>query len=241
VANKRDTPSVTAIVPGAGLGRRIGKGARKPFLEIAGRPVIQWTLELLESVEAVGEIIPVLRKEDMEDVVALVEACRFRKVRRIAPGGEERQASVYNGLRLVREPFPQLVLVHDAVRPLASRELVARVIEAALPGAAVVPGVPVQDTIKEVDDRGRVTATPRRDVLRAVQTPQVFPFAPLIKAHKEAVAGKRCGWSTDDAALIERFGGTVRVVEGERTNIKITTPLDLILAEAILKERRKGV
>ncbi len=228
--------TVVALVPGAGLGRRIGPSARKPFFEIGGLPIMAHTLKLLQSITAVTEIIPILRDSDMEDTLALVESYGIGKVRRIASGGAQRQDSVYNGLKLL-EDGTDIVLVHDAVRPFASRKMVEEIIQAASMGTGAVPGVPVKDTIKEVDDENFVASTLQRNRLVAVQTPQAFPCVMLKKAYDQAAAEGFL--ATDDAALVEHMGERVKIVAGSYENIKITTPGDLVLAESIYKKRER--
>lgn len=227
---------VVALVPGAGMGRRIGPSARKPFFEIGGLPIMAHTLKLLQSITAITEIIPILRDSDMEDTLALMESYGIDKVRRIASGGAERQDSVYNGLKLLKDGT-DIVLVHDAVRPFASRKMVEEIIQVASTGTGAVPGVPVKDTIKEIDDGGIVSSTLQRNRLIAVQTPQAFPCVMLQKAYDQAAAEGFL--ATDDAALVEHMGECVKVVEGSYENIKITTIDDLVLAESILQ--RKGL
>jgi 2-C-methyl-D-erythritol 4-phosphate cytidylyltransferase len=231
---------VIAIVPAAGLGKRFGKGTNKSFQMLGGRPLIIWSLKALEAVDEVCEIIPVLKSEDMELGQRLLEEEGFPKIRRIAPGGKERQDSVYNGLKQI-EDKNSIVLIHDGVRPLISIHLVEELIKQMSDAIrnkeecdGTIPGVPVKDTIKETEG-GFVRKTLKRGSLWAVQTPQAFPCKKILRAYDEA-AGEGY-YATDDAALIERYGGTVKVIMGSYTNIKITTPEDLVVAEALLKTR----
>ncbi len=217
------------------MGRRIGPSARKPFFEIGGMPIMAHTLKLLQSIPSITEIIPILRDSDMEDTLGLVEDYGIDKVRRIASGGAERQDSVYNGLKLVAGET-DIVLVHDAVRPFASREMIEKIILEASMGTGAVPGVPVKDTIKEIDDNNIVLSTLRRNRLIAVQTPQAFPCLMLKKAYAQAAV--KGFLATDDAALVEHMGECVKIVEGSYDNIKITTPDDLVLAESIYQTQK---
>ena len=150
---------VIAIVPAAGMGKRFGPGTKKPFQDLSGKPLIVWSLEALESVHEIEEIIPVLMKEDMEYGQRVFEDYRLRKVKKIAPGGKERQDSVYNGLRLIDDK-KSIVLIHDGVRPLIEKELIEKAVmelqtshETSVKEGegfdGVVLGVPVKDTIKE--------------------------------------------------------------------------------------------
>jgi 2-C-methyl-D-erythritol 4-phosphate cytidylyltransferase len=229
---------VIAIVPAAGLGRRFGSGTNKPFQTLGGKPLIVWSLKALEAVEEICEIIPVLKSEDMEFVQRLLEEEGFSKIRRIAAGGKERQDSVHNGLQYI-EDKNSIVLIHDGVRPLIGPHLVDELIKQMSDAIrnkeecdGIIPGVPVKDTIKETGD-GFVKKTLKRGSLWAVQTPQVFPYKKILRAYDKAA--KEGYYATDDAALIERYGGTVKVITGSYTNIKITTPEDLVVAEALLK------
>ncbi|MEW6053498.1 MAG: 2-C-methyl-D-erythritol 4-phosphate cytidylyltransferase [Nitrospirota bacterium] len=226
---------VIAIVPAAGLGRRFGTGTNKPFQELDGKPLIVWSLDVLASVSQIDEIIPVFKRDEMEFGRGLIEEYCLQKIQRIAPGGKERQDSVFSGLRLI-EDRESVILIHDGVRPCIDRNLVERVLGALqdgdIPCDGVIPGVPAKDTIKEAAE-GIVTKTLRRSSLWAIQTPQAFPYESVMRAYERA--GKEGFYSTDDAALVERNGGILRVVKGSYKNIKITTPEDLIIAEAFIK------
>jgi 2-C-methyl-D-erythritol 4-phosphate cytidylyltransferase len=229
---------VIAIVPAAGLGKRFGQGTNKSFQVLGGRPLIIWSLKALQAVEEICEIIPVLKSEDMEIVQRLLEEEDFPKIKRIAAGGKERQDSVYNGLKYM-EDKNCIVLIHDGVRPLIRTHLVEELIKQMYDAIrnkeecdGIIPGVPVKDTIKETED-GFVSKTLKRGSLWAVQTPQVFPYKKILRAYEKAA--REGYYATDDAALIERYGGTVKVIMGSYTNIKITTPEDLYIAEALLK------
>jgi 2-C-methyl-D-erythritol 4-phosphate cytidylyltransferase len=229
---------IIAIVPAAGLGRRFGSGTNKPFQTLGGKPLIVWSLKALEAVEEICEIIPVLKSEDMEFVQRLLEEEGFSKIKRIAAGGKERQDSVYNGLQYI-EDKNSIVLIHDGVRPLIRPHLVEELIKQMSDVIrnkekceGIIPGVPVKDTIKETED-GFVRKTLKRGSLWAVQTPQAFPYKKILGVYDEAA--REGYYATDDAALIERYGGTVKVIMGSYANIKITTPEDLYIAEALLK------
>ncbi len=224
---------VIAIVPSAGIGKRFGPGYNKPFEILGGRPVIIWTLEALDRMPEISEIIPVMKEKDMQPAGDLFKHYGIKKIQRIAPGGKERQDSVYNGLHFIGGEQP-VVIVHDGVRPFLDHKTVRMALEA-LPGHdGVVVGVPPKDTIKEIDG-DQIIKTLKRDSLFAVQTPQVFYFRPLLDAYEKAM--KDSYYATDDAALVEWNGGCVATVRSEYTNIKITTPEDIVVAEAILKLR----
>jgi len=222
---------VIAIVPAAGLGRRFGEDRNKPFETLGGKPVILWALEALERMAEVREIIPVLKESDIQSGLELFSQCGITKIRRVAPGGRERQDSVFNALHFIKEKT-SVVMIHDGVRPLFETRVVRRALKALAGCDGVVIGVPLKDTIKEVAD-DFVKQTLKRDALIAVQTPQIFLYQPLFDAYERAM--KESFYATDDSALVEWNGGRIRVVTGGHTNIKVTTPEDLVVAEAFLK------
>jgi 2-C-methyl-D-erythritol 4-phosphate cytidylyltransferase len=232
---------VIAIVPSAGLGRRFGSDTNKPFQILGGKPLVVWALEALESVDAIEEIIPVLRKEVAERGIEVFRSYNISKIKRVAVGGKERQDSVYNGLKLIGDKNC-IVLIHDGVRPLIEKDLIEKVIKEFLNGSkeglksfdGIVLGVPVKDTIKEAGN-GIIRRTIKRDSLWAIQTPQVFPYTKILAAYKKSI--KEGFYSTDDAALIERYGGKIKVIMGSYSNIKITTPDDLIFAEYLISKK----
>lgn len=229
---------VIAIVPSAGLGRRFSKSAKKPFASITGRPVLVWTLQALAASEQITEIIPALRPEDMDAAKGLISQYKIEKIKRIAPGGAERQDSVYNALDLIGGDFNGIVLVHDGVRPLVTQRLIKEsidVLDAGFDGA--IAAVPPKDTIKEAGEDGVVKKTLYRQALWSVQTPQTFRFKTLFSAYKAAM--KDGASATDDAALVERAGGRVKIIMGDYENIKITTPSDVEIAEAFMRRRAK--
>ncbi len=219
---------VIAIVPAAGSGRRFG--GNKVFAELRGLPVIVWSLKALHAVEEIVEIIPVLPEADMEKGLTLFEKHGFEKIKKIAPGGKERQESVYHGLELV-ERDGSLVLIHDGVRPLVSVSLIRRIISSVHDCDGVIPAFPPKDTIKVVSG-DIVKETLKRESLVAVQTPQVFRCRILKDAYRKTMSERR--FFTDDAAVVEHYGGRIKVVEGDYKNIKITTPEDLTIAETLL-------
>lgn len=215
---------ITAIIPAAGSSRRMNSSINKQFMSIAGQPVL--TRTLLSLVEVVDDFIIVARCGEEEQ--CRIAAQGIPKNCIIVTGGETRQESVFNGLMLAKGEF---VLIHDGNRPLTSPKLIQRVVEAAKVHNAAIPAVPVVDTIKEIS-AGRVKSTLPRHLLQAVQTPQVFQRELLLRSYQYAIDSSIAG--TDDASLVEAMGCPVAVVEGERTNIKITTPGDIERAEGIL-------
>jgi len=213
---------VAAIVVGAGSGARMGSD--KIFAMLAGKPVIAWSLDILQDCRAVHEIILVLHKDKMETGKKLVAQRGLTRVSAICTGGKLRQDSVRKGLQQVHGC--QWVLVHDGARPFLTNKLIDDGIEAVKQTGAAVAAVPLKDTVKEVDGDGLVARTLERSLLWAVQTPQVFR-ADILKAAYQALKGE----FTDDAAVVERAGYKVKLYPGDGSNIKITTPQDLLLAE----------
>ncbi len=228
--------SIVAVVPAAGLGTRFGPGADKSFHTLLGKPLIIWSLDLFERLHEIQEVIPVLKESDMKTGVEIFARYDLSKVKRIAPGGKERQDSVYNGLKLIKGRTDK-VLIHDGARPLVDGTMVKTALDALSGFDGVVAGVPVKDTIKEVQ-HGVVQKTLKREALWAIQTPQLFLYDSLMKAYEAAM--DEGFYSTDDAALLERNGGRVKVIMGSYSNIKVTTPEDVPLAEQLLRDRLKA-
>ena len=223
---------VIALVLAGGLGTRMGRP--KQFLDLNGKPALQRTLRAFEDAPCVDRIYAV---GDGRRVGALAEAAGISKYVRCGEPGDFRQLSTRNGLLLCEEGPETLVLVHDGSRCLVTPRLIDRVVGAALAHDApdgVVPATPISDTVK-VERDGEVVKTLDRTELRAVQTPQAFRLGLLRRLHE--ASDEYLGAATDDASLDERGGGRVVMVEGEKTNIKLTSPEDLVLAEAILVAR----
>jgi 2-C-methyl-D-erythritol 4-phosphate cytidylyltransferase len=236
---------VHLLIAAAGSGRRMGAAGNKLLLPVAGRPVLAWTLEAALAAAAISWIGVIGQAVDEAAIAALVAEASANRPGS-APvqwilGGDSRQDSVRLGLAALPDDA-ELVLIHDGARALVEPELLeacgAALREAAAAGAGVIAATPVTDTIKQVDASGRITCTPERSHLWAAQTPQAFAVRQLRQAHARAEAE---GWSvTDDAALYERLGLPVRVLEAPPSNIKLTTRFDLTVAEALLAERGRG-
>lgn len=225
--------TVAAIVPAAGRGTRLGPGGPKALRELGGVPMLVYAVRALADARLVDQVVVAAPAEEVSRVRALLAAGVPADVPVVA-GGTSRQESVALALAALGDDV-DVVLVHDAARPLAPSELADRVAAAVRAGApAVVPGLPVTDTIKRVDGAGAVIETLARTALCAVQTPQGFRRAVLMQAHAAEPAS---GGATDDAALVEQVGWPVRVIAGHEEAFKVTGPLDLVLAEAILQRR----
>ncbi len=220
-------PRTGAIVLAAGASRRMG-GGDKLLADLAGRPVLAWSLAALHDCESIDEMVVVTSQANRD---AVAELCRgLYKIRALAPGGRERQDSVWSGLRAMAQV--DLMLVHDGARPLITPEAVTSCIERASEDVSVVAGGAATDTIKVVDPDEQIASTPQRSTLRAVATPQVFSARTLRRAHETARQDGFLG--TDDASLVERLGEPVIVHDLGVANPKITSPDDLVVAEALL-------
>ena len=225
---------VAAIIVAAGAGRRIGGVSPKTYLPIAGRPLILRTLDRVFSCQSVTEVVLVVSAADIERCRHLLEADSSLKNRPyvIEVGGATRQQSVRHGLQRVNAGT-DVVMIHDGARPFVSATLIDRCVAAAVAHGAAVVGVPVRDTIKRVRKDGFVQSTPERAGLWEIQTPQSFQRELIVAAHEWAA--REGIEATDDAMVAERMGKAVFVVEGERTNFKITVPEDLVVAEALIR------
>lgn len=228
--------AVFALVPAAGMGKRMGASINKQYLLLAGRPILAHTLSVFEGASFVDGVFVITPEDEIpfcRDQV--VERYGFTKVLGIVAGGAERQHSVLNGLRAMEGTAADddVVLIHDGVRPFVSTDVLARATAVAREDDGALVAVPAKDTVKTVED-GIITGTPPRETLWLAQTPQAFRYAVIRAAHEIADAERFLG--TDDAMLVERLGRSVRIVVGDYRNIKITTPEDMVLAEAFLKE-----
>jgi 2-C-methyl-D-erythritol 4-phosphate cytidylyltransferase len=228
------------LIAAAGSGRRMGADRNKLLLPVAGRPVLAWTLDAALACPAISWIGIMGQPRDEAAVAQVVAAAAPARPVHWILGGDTRQESVSRGLAAL-PPEAGVVLIHDGARCLVEPELLSRcaavVREAVAAGAGMIAATPVSDTIKQVDEQGVITATPDRSRLWAAQTPQGFGVAQLRQAHARADAE---GWSvTDDAALYERLGLSVRILEAPPSNIKVTTPFDLVVAEAVLASRQQ--
>ena len=226
-----------AVVVAAGRGERLGAGAPKAFTRLGGRTLLEYAIETIASLPHEGHLVLVVPEERAAEALELVELALPGDARweaSVVHGGRERHESVRFGLAALPESI-DTVVVHDAARPLASAALFERVIaEVHRTGDAVVPGLPIADTVKRVDVSGIVHETVDRSPLVAVQTPQGFPREQLDSAH--ATAALHAELPTDDAEVVQRAGGRVRIVAGEARAHKLTSPDDLILLEAHLRD-----
>jgi 2-C-methyl-D-erythritol 4-phosphate cytidylyltransferase len=225
-----------ALVPAAGRGERLGPGEPKALREISGVPILIYAVSALASAQSIDLVVVAAPPSDVEAVTVLLAQQSFSHKVTVVAGGDTRQESVARAL-ITLPADVDVVLVHDAARPLVPVELVTAVVTAVRGGnLAVVPGLAVTDTIKEVNADGDVVATIDRSSLRAIQTPQGFDRELLQRVHAQLDESQ--GVFTDDAGLVEAAGITVTVIEGHVEAMKITRPFDLAIAETIIAKRR---
>lgn len=232
---KPATPLCSAVVVAAGSARRM-EGIDKVLTPLGEMPVLVHTLYAFQDCPVVGEVIVVTREDLLVEVSRLCKVFALDKVRKVIVGGKERIHSVQAGLREA-DPEAELIAIHDGARPLVTQQVIEAAVAAAAQSGAAAPAVPVIDTIKRWED-GLSVETIDRSCLRAVQTPQVFEAGLIRAATQKALEDGEL--LTDDCGAVERLGKKVTLTEGSRENIKITTPLDLVLGEAILQARGEG-
>jgi 2-C-methyl-D-erythritol 4-phosphate cytidylyltransferase len=220
-----------AIIVAAGQGSRMGGERAKQFLELAGIPIIIHTIKAFERCEAVNEIVVVLTASEAAGFLELAGKYGLLKLTRVVPGGLTRAESVRNGLQAVSPATAEIVAIHDGVRPFVTSSEITSTINAAHENGAAILVAPVTDTIKEVNGE-QVVATLERTNLRRALTPQCFRYLLLRQAYEQADVNDPA--LTDESVLMERHGIKVAIVEGSHRNIKITTPDDLIIAEALI-------
>ncbi len=231
---EKENMIVSAVIVSAGNSTRMC-GVNKQFLEIGGVPVIVHSITAFQKSSIIDEIVIVTRESDIEEVAKLVERYDLYKVSDIVAGGETRQLSVYNGV-ISTSKNTDIVAIHDGARPLVSDKVIIETIKTAAEFGAAATGVMVKDTVKVVDDNDNIIDTPDRTYMRFIQTPQVFNKKLYLDAVDTVENSKDF---TDDCMLIEAYGKTVKFVDGDYENIKITTPEDIELAENYLKRKGK--
>lgn len=233
-------PKFTAIVLAAGSGSRMHSDVKKQYMELCGKPVVVHSLLPFEKSEWIDSVILVVGHEEAQYALNLSVRYELRKVKNIVEGGAQRFQSVYNGLSAA-DADTDYVVIHDGARPLVSEELIARCCAEAMEYKACVAAVPVKDTIKTSDEEGYAAQTLERSRLFAVQTPQVFSYPLFAEAYRKLFETIRAYQSdaskiTDDAMIVEGMTDRrVKLTEGDYRNLKITTPEDMVIAEALLK------
>lgn len=227
----------TAIVLAAGQGKRMGTKVQKQYLEISGKPVLFYSLDVFQKSELIDEVVLVVGKEQEEYCwKEIVEKYNMTKVSKIVEGGAERYNSVWHGLQEIEDGF---VFIHDGARPFVSEEILLRAYDVVQKEKACVVGMPVKDTIKIADENAFAKETPNRNYVWMVQTPQVFETA-LVKEAYGLLMQQETIHVTDDAMVVEQvLGKRVKLVEGSYENIKITTPEDLKVAEVFVEKNNK--
>lgn len=231
--------NVYAILPAAGLGTRMAADKPKQFLTLHGEPILIHTLRAFAAVSRINGIIVAVQPHELEHTQALVAEFGFASRVRVVAGGDNRQESVSNGLAALSAASDDIVLVHDAVRPLIDAATIERTIDAVIQHGAAIVGLPAVDTIKQVERTAHgalVSATIPREYVVLAQTPQGFRYGLLSKALADANAEGFIG--TDEASVVERAGHPVAVVVGSQHNFKVTQPGDIELAEFYLSQRR---
>lgn len=226
---------VVALIVAAGRGSRMGAKESKPYLVLSGKPILAHTLSEFERCSLIDETVLIVAGNEIEHArVSIVENFGFKKIGKIISGGQQRQDSVWEGLKALRNDY-DLVIIHDGVRPFVSQEILEQSIQLTASCGAAIVAVPVKDTIKIASKQKVVIETLDRSKVWAVQTPQTFKHDILKRAFEKAFEDGFYG--TDDASLVERMGVKVEIIPGSYENIKITTPEDLTLGEAVLRRR----
>ena len=229
--------AAAGIVLAGGKGSRMQSDVPKQYMELLGKPLLYYALKAFEDSD-VEQVVLVTTEGDEEYCKKeLVERFGFSKVVSIVAGGSERYVSVWNGLKGLKEQEPDYVLIHDGARPLVTAELINRLIAETEQYGACVAGMPVKDTIQMTDERGTITLTPKRDSLWTAQTPQSFEFSLAYDAYERLMQEPEIH-VTDDAMVVGLYHDIpIQMVRGSYTNMKVTTPEDMVLAEAFLKKR----
>ena len=226
---------VSVIFPAAGRGKRMKAGMNKVFLELSGMPILVRTLLRFSSCTEVDNLVVVVGEEEVSFVRGILGRVPGLKPWQVTAGGSERQYSVWNGIQAIADASDDdIILVHDAARPLVSVEVIRETIRSAREHGGAIAAVPAKNTIKICDDRQQVVQTPDRSTLWEIQTPQGFRRDILVRANERAVEDGFLG--TDDASLVERCGYPVYIVNSDYRNIKITTPEDIVVAKAFLAD-----
>ncbi len=228
-----------AIILAGGAGKRMGTATNKQFLLLDSKPIIVRTLQVFEECRPVDGVYLVVNQKDLPVMQEeILETYKFNKVLKLVIGGRLRQDSVKNGLEAIENPC-DIVIIHDGARPFVSPSFIEKGIFLMEMFDAVIPALPVKDTIKTVSKEGFVMKTLERDYLWNVQTPQTFKYELILKAYREGMNKKLYGY--DDATFLEHMGKKVKVIEGSPYNIKITTPEDLIIAKGMLSQLKNSV
>ena len=223
---------ISAIILAGGKGKRMGASVSKLFIELKGKPIIYYTIKKFEENKNIDNIVVVLPPDEVSYFKEEILKKYSLKIDKIVLGGTERQDSVYNALKSIADTETDIVLIHDGARPFISNRIINDGIKYANEYGAAAPGVMPKDTIKVKNENNFSINTPDRSSLVAIQTPQVFKYKEILKCHEKVKVNKEV--VTDDTMVAEKYGYKVYLYEGEYTNIKVTTPEDLILGEMLI-------
>lgn len=223
---------ISAIILAGGKGKRMGSAISKQFIDIKGKPIIYYTLKKFSENKKIDNIIVVLPEDEVKYFKENILKKYELRINKIVIGGKERQDSVYNALKSLKNSSTDIVLIHDVARPFISERIINEGIKFAEIYGAAAPGVMPKDTIKVKNEKNFSIDTPNRANLVSIQTPQVFKFDEILECHEKIrYNGEKV---TDDTMVVEKYGYSVYLYDGEYTNIKVTTPEDLILAERLI-------
>ena len=224
---------VVALIAAAGLGKRMNAKISKPFIPIFGKPILAYTIEKFEQCKFIEKIYLIVNQEERDFCSKdIILKYNFSKVQELIEGGETRQDSVYNGLKVLG-PDTDIVVIHDGVRPLVEKTIIQESIEAAQEYGAAIAAIPLKETVKKSRKDFFINETLNREEIWRAQTPQTFKYDIILSAYHQSYKDKF--FATDDATIVERYGHKVKMIIGSEGNIKITTPFDIIIAENFLK------
>lgn len=223
---------ISAIILAGGKGKRMGSAISKQFIDIKGKPIIYYTLKKFSENKKIDNIIVVLPEDEVKYFKENILKKYELRINKIVIGGKERQDSVYNALKSLKNSSTDIVLIHDGARPFISERIINEGIKFAEIYGAAAPGVMPKDTIKVKNEKNFSIDTPNRANLVSIQTPQVFKFDEILECHEKIIYNGEM--VTDDTMVVEKYGYSVYLYDGEYTNIKVTTPEDLILAERLI-------
>jgi len=224
---------VSAIIASAGFGKRMNSDTCKQLLKLNENPIIHYSIDLFEKVNLINEILIVANKDIISEIESLSIAYKYKKVVAVIEGGKERQDSVKNGIEYLSQTPPDVVLIHDAVRPFVKQDMIEGIIRASEDHLCVVPSIDLKDTIKSTHDGLFFEETMDRSLFRLIQTPQAFNYKLIKEAYNEIYNNKTI--FTDDSSLVEKMGIKPFNYPGDEHNIKITTPFDLKMAEFLME------
>ncbi|MDD5015513.1 MAG: 2-C-methyl-D-erythritol 4-phosphate cytidylyltransferase [Atribacterota bacterium] len=225
---------IVALIAAAGKGRRMNSRISKPFIPISGKPILAYTIDKFEKCKSINKIYLIVSPEEKEichkDIILRYS---FSKVQELVNGGDTRQDSIYNGLKVL-DKDTDIVVIHDGARPLVEEAIIQDSIEKAQKYGAAIVAIPIKDTVKKSENNFYINKTLNREKIWRAQTPQTFKYDIILPAYHQAYKDKYL--ATDDAAIVEKYGHKVKLIIGPEENIKITTPFDLIVAEVFLKK-----